>query len=108
MMRGYICGAALSAVLGLSPALAEAGFEVGRSDFAFSSELLEAGFKPFATSGVGSSIYGLGKGTQMYLCFIADQPKHQTERKNVIIAEISGDQPDRDLPNIPVVCVLTQ
>jgi hypothetical protein len=42
-------------------------------------------------------------GTDLYLCFIADNLEAQVERR--LIAEIIGENPDRSVPNIPVVCV---
>jgi hypothetical protein len=47
-------------------------------------------------------------GTDLYLCFIADNLEAQAARQQALIAEIGGEGPDRTVPNIPVVCILTQ
>ncbi|WP_299558000.1 hypothetical protein [uncultured Sulfitobacter sp.] len=91
-----------------SSAVAVHALEVGEGAFRFSSDLSAEGFTPFATSGSGSAIYGMRRDTQQYLCFIADQGDDQAERQRVLLAELAGENPDRTVPNIPVVCILTQ
>lgn len=85
-----------------------AALEASASDFRYSSDLLNEGFMPFATSGSGNAIYGMHKGTEMYLCFIMDRGQDQAERQRVLLAELAGEAPDPSVPNIPVACVLTQ
>ncbi|WP_298857324.1 hypothetical protein [uncultured Sulfitobacter sp.] len=89
-------------------AVAASEFEVGESEFRFSSDLALEGFTPFATSASGSAIYGMRRDTDQYLCFIADQGDDQAERQRVLLAELAGEKPQRTVPNIPVVCILTQ
>ena len=89
-------------------ALDASEFEVGESDFRFSSDLALEGFTPFATSASGNVIYGMRRETDQYLCFIADQGDDQAERQRVLLAELAGEKPQRTVPNIPVVCILTQ
>ena len=79
-----------------------------RSDFVYSSELAADGYLPFATSGAGNAIYGMTRDTDLYLCFIADDLAASAARQEVLMAEVNGKNPDREVPNIPVVCVLTQ
>lgn len=83
-------------------------FEIGESEFVYSSDLAMRGFVPFATSSTGNASYGMTDGEALYLCFIMDQPVAQAERKQTLIAEVAGQLPDRRVPNIPIVCVLTQ
>lgn len=102
-------GAFVLAVGGLGLAIAPAfASEVGKSDFRFSSDLANEGFTPFATSGTAFSIYGMRRDADQYLCFIADQSDDQSERQRVLLAELAGEKPARAVPNIPVVCILTQ
>jgi hypothetical protein len=98
--------AALGAALCL--ALPAHAIEIGQSDFTFVSDLAAQGFTPFATSASGNASFGMTDGTDLYLCFIADNLEAQAERQQALIAEINGENPDRSVPNIPVVCVLTQ
>ena len=74
----------------------------------FSSDLTKRGFSPFATSSAIHSIFGMTDGESLYLCFSVDQPAEQMQRRQTLIAEVEGQSPDRTVPNIPVVCVLTQ
>lgn len=78
------------------------------SDFVYSSDLAVRGFLPFAVSGTGNASYGMMKGTEIYLCFIADTSEAQAERQRVLRAEIAGENTTRTVPNIPVACILTQ
>jgi hypothetical protein len=99
-------GATLVAVIGFTaPA---AAIEVGEADFTFVSDLSAQGFTPFATSASGNASFGMTDGTDLYICYIADNLEAQAQRQQVLIAEIGGEGPDRTVPNIPVVCVLTQ
>ncbi len=91
----------------LVPSVAMA-IEVGESDFVFVSDLANQGFVPFAASASGNATFGMTNGTDLYLCFIADNLEAQAERQQALIAEINGENPDRSVPNIPVVCILTQ
>ena len=96
------------AVICFAASAAQAQLQVGQSDFIYSSELMSQGFEPFSTSGVGQSLYGLRRGNALYLCFLADQPDFQETRQQTIMAQISGEAEARTVPNVPVVCVLTQ
>ncbi len=82
--------------------------EVGEAEYVYSSDLLADGFTPFAVSSVGQAIYGLRNDTTLYLCFIADTGDAQAMRQATLLAELRGEDPDRTVPNIPVVCILTQ
>lgn len=106
--RGFARVCLASALALGASAAAVLAFEPGRSDFVFSSDLANDGFTPFATSGTGSAIYGMRRETDLYLCFIADQGDDQAERQRVLLAELAGETPQRTVPNIPVVCILTQ
>lgn len=92
-------------LLAASPAGA---FEIGESDFRYVSDLAAEGFTPFPASGVGNSVFGMRREAEMYLCFIADTSEAQGQRQTTLLAEMAGDTPDPSLPNIPVVCILTQ
>ena len=83
-------------------------FEIGESEYVFSSDLTKRGFSPFATSSAKRSIFGMTDGESLYLCFSVDQPAEQMQRRQTLIAEMEGQSPDRTVPNIPVVCVMTQ
>ena len=89
-------------------ALPARALEVGQADFVFVSDLSSQGFTPFAVSSSGNASFGMTNGTDLYLCFIADNPDAQSARQQALIAEINGERPDRSVPNIPVVCILTQ
>lgn len=106
--KGFVRVCLLSAFALGASAIAAVAFEVERSDFVFSSDLANDGFTPFATSGSGSAIYGMRRDTDLYLCFLADQGDDQAERQRVLLAELAGEAPQRTVPNIPVVCILTQ
>ena len=99
---------ALASLAFAGSAMAVHAIEVGQGDYRFSAELAAEGFMPFATSGSGSAIYGMRRETEHYLCFIADQGDDQAERQRVLLAELAGENPQRTVPNIPVVCILTQ
>jgi hypothetical protein len=99
-----------AALLGLCPALAAAqeGMTVGESDFVHLSDLALDGFEPFGTSGATGDLFGMRKGSDMYLCYGADRAELQAKRQSVLGQELAGARPDRRLPNILVFCVLTQ
>ncbi|MFK7743458.1 MAG: hypothetical protein AB8B47_00280 [Roseobacter sp.] len=82
--------------------------DVGESEFVYSSELLARGFAVVPVSGVGNASFGLQQNKEFYLCFIADTGEAQATRQRVILDEIAGESPDRTVPNVPVVCILTQ
>ena len=82
--------------------------EVGRSHFAFASDLASEGFKPFATSSTGKAMFGMKKGHDMFLCFSADSEDRAAERRDKLVAYLQGTSTDRVVPNIAVVCVLVQ
>ena len=85
-----------------------AAVEGGRADFAFVSDLAAQGYEPFAASGVDKSLFGMKKGSYMYLCYSADSGTLQAERKDVLLAYVDGRSAERDVPRIPVVCVPVQ
>ncbi|MGJ8603917.1 MAG: hypothetical protein ACSHXH_07280 [Marivita sp.] len=103
MIRAGLISAALVCM-----AAGAGAFEPGTSDFVYSSDLVAQGFAPFGTGGTGNTLYGMTDGSEIYLCFLFDTPEDQGKRQNVLLAELAGDTPDRALPNIPVVCVMTQ
>lgn len=82
--------------------------EPGTSDFVFSSDLAARGFAPFGTGGTANTLYGMTDGSDIYLCFLFDTPEDQGMRQTALLAELAGDSPVRAVPNIPVVCVMTQ
>ncbi|HKK97249.1 MAG TPA: hypothetical protein VJ928_03655 [Marivita sp.] len=102
MMRASV----ISALLTLSSAAF--AFDVGSSEYVFSSDLSAQGFTPFGTGGAANDIYGMTDGDDIYLCFLFDTPEDQSARQTALIAELQGSAESRSVPNIPVVCVLTQ
>jgi hypothetical protein len=102
-MRTAGCLAALAAWPTAGLAL-----EPGASAFRYVSELVEGGFAPFATSGAGNATFGMTNGLELYMCFIADTGTAQAERQSVLVEELAGGTTDRTVPNIPVICILTQ
>ena len=48
------------------------------------------------------------KGTDMYLCFIADTKPLQEERQKTLLAWLNDGSTERGVPNVRVVCVLVQ
>ncbi len=82
--------------------------EPGRADFTYLSDLAAEGFEPFAASAAGNASFGMKRDAEMYLCFIADDPAVSAERQAILVEEVTGKNPDREVSNIPVVCVATQ
>ena len=101
-----IRAAAITALLAVAP-MAHA-VEVGTSDYVFVSELSERGFTPFGTGGAARELFGMTDGSEIYLCFLLDTPEDQSARQSALIAELQGAAETRTIPNIPVVCVMTQ
>jgi len=99
---------ALAAILLALTPVAASAIDVGDADFVFVSDLAAQGFSPFATSNSGNATFRMTDGIDLYLCFIADNSQAQAERQQALIAEIMGEGIGRTVPNIPVVCVLTQ
>lgn len=87
------------------PAIA---MEVGRSEFIFASELATEGYEFFDVNPIGKTLFGMKKGNEAYLCFLADSTSLQAERQEALLAYIRGESTERDVPNIPVICVLVQ
>ncbi len=102
MMRRVLTGLGALALGGAALA------ETGRSDFVFLSDLLLRGFTPVPVASAGNASLAVMQGTDLYLCFIADDATNAAARQKTIIAELNGETPDREVANIPVVCVLTQ
>ncbi len=100
-------GMLLAACLALAPMAAHT-HTVDESDFVWVSDLARDGFEPFAVSSSGKASFGMMKGTDMYLCFLADHKEDQEVRRNVLIANMKDDKADNTMPNIPVACVLAQ
>lgn len=101
-----IRGAAIAAmVCSTGPATA---VEVRTSSYVFVSDLSAQGFTPFGTGGVAGDMFGMGNGEDIYLCFLLDTPEDQATRQSILIAELQGAADGSEIPNIPVVCVLTQ
>lgn len=90
-----------------TPALGEA-FKPGESDFVFLSDLANAGFKPIALSNAGSASLGMAKKGDIYFCFLADNDQDASNRRSTISAVLNNVDAKRTVPNIPVVCILTQ
>ena len=102
---GLPCIAVLAG--GIAALGASAAPEVGRSDFVYVSDLAAAGYEPFAVSGAGA-LFGMKSGADMYLCFSLDTEDAAAERREVLLQELAGTLAARALPNLPVVCILTQ
>ncbi len=98
----------LAALLAILMPCGVSALDVASSDFRYSSDLVADGFAPFAASGAGAALYGLTKADMLYLCFLADSGDAQATRQMTLLAEIRGEAPDTAVPNIPVICVLTQ
>ena len=84
------------------------GFSLGSSDFAFSSDLIARGGEIVPASGAGGSVWGVRVEQDAYLCFLADVPDAQARRQGVIVGAMGDEAAPRELPSIPVVCILTQ
>ena len=97
----------ISGLLACSGAAVSA-LEVGTSEYRFASELSADGFAPFGTGGSGNTLFGMSNGSDIYLCFLLDTPADQGKRQTALLAELDGSAADRAIPNIPVVCVMTQ
>ena len=97
-----------ASALGALLAVPAAAVELGRGDFASVSELAAEGFEPFPASGVARALFGMKKGSDMYLCFIADTKPLQKKRQEALLAWLDGSSTERELPNIRVLCVLIQ
>jgi hypothetical protein len=87
--------------------------EVGRSDMRTVAVLVAEGHESVPASGA-NAVFGLrgdagiySGDAGIYMCFLADTPELQSERQARILAVLSGDAEDREIPNIPLVCVLT-
>ena len=89
-------------------AFSASAFEVGRSHFAFVSDLAAEGYEPFASSSTSKALFGMKKGSDMYLCFSADAQTLQAERRETLLAYMQGRSTDRLMPNIAVICVLIE
>lgn len=81
---------------------------VASSEFSYVSDLAAEGYMLFATCASGNATFGMMKDQDMYLFFIADTSEMQVQRQQVLLSEISGENPTRVVPNIPVLCILTQ
>ena len=84
------------------------GFSLGSSEFAFISDLIAEGGEIVPASGAGGSVWGVRREDDVYLCFLADVPDAQERRQGVIVGAMGDEAAPRELPNIPVVCILTQ
>ena len=107
-MRPVLARAFAAAVLCTLVVPCASALEVGRSHFAFASDLANEGFEPFATSSTGKAMFGMKKGHDMFLCFSADSEDRAAERRGKLITYLQGSSADRVVPNIAVVCVLVQ
>jgi hypothetical protein len=102
-----IRGALISGLLACAAPMAMA-VEVGTSDYMFVSDLSAKGFEAFGTGGSGNTLFGMTDGSDIYLCFLLDTPTDQSKRQTALLAELDGGSAERAIPNIPVVCVMTQ
>ena len=107
-MRTILARAAAASALTTLFAFPVSAVEVDRSEFAFVSELAADGFEPFPASRTANVLFGMKKGGDMYLCFIADTKPRQMERQETLLAYLDGSSTERDLPNIQVACVRIQ
>lgn len=69
--------------------------------------LVAEGHESVPASGA-NAVFGLRGDAGIYMCFLADTPELQSERQARILEILSGDAEDREVPNIPLVCVLTE
>ena len=104
VLRRLVAASTLGALL----ALPAGAMETGRSDLVFASELSTEGFEPFDVNPIGKTLFGMKKGSEAYLCFLADSASLQAERQESLLAYIRGESTERDVPNIPVICVLVR
>lgn len=81
-----------------------AALEANRGEFAYVSELAAEGFEPFGTSGVGKTVFGMKKGGEIFLCFLADTLDFAAERQATLQAFMQGTSTERDMPTLPVIC----
>ncbi|MGY6535960.1 MAG: hypothetical protein ACXIVG_11485 [Pararhodobacter sp.] len=108
-VRRRLLGAALALVLapvGLGASAQSP--EIGENPFRYLSDLAAEGFTPFPVSNAGNASFGMMQDADLYLCFIADNLSAQGRRQSTLLAEINGNNPDPVVPNIPVLCILTQ
>ena len=107
-MKSVLPRLVAASALGALLAAPAAAVELGRGDFASVSELAAEGFEPFPASGAARALFGMKKGSDMYLCFIADTKPLQKKRQETLLAWLDGSSTERELPNIRVLCVLIQ
>ena len=79
--------------------------DITESEFRFVSDLASDGFEPFAASSTGKASFGMKRGNQIYLCFLADTPILSRNRSQVLTQALRDEEATRILPNIPVVCI---
>ena len=112
MRRAISAAAAILLIAGSAlaqdGAAAPTGFDLETSEFQFSSELAAQGAEIVPASGAGGSVYGMRLEDEVWLCFLADVPDDQAVRQRVIVGAMGEEAAERALPNIPVVCILTQ
>lgn len=82
--------------------------EAGKSQFYYVSDLVIDEFEPFAVSSSANVSFGMRKGSDMYLCFLADSQDLAAERRAIVARAIWDDEASREVPNITVVCVQAQ
>ncbi len=105
-MRSWIvAGAALAAVLSAGAGRAQ---DVGQSDYRPVSELATEGFEPFSVGASSNAVFAMRNGREIYLCFLADTDELATARRDGILGGMAGTSQDRTVPNIPLVCILTE
>ena len=97
--------AGLALALTAAPLLAA---QAGEAPFRSVSDLAREGFTPFPVSAAGNASFGMMRETELYLCFIADRQPDQARRQSVLMAHINAENPDPTVPNIPVLCILTE
>lgn len=95
----------LAALVATASPVAQA-LEVGESEFAWMSELARDGFKPIAVSNAANASFGMMRGTELYVCFLADTKEHQERWQAAILANIKDDDAGRTVPDVPFVCIL--
>ncbi|MFP7673320.1 hypothetical protein ACG74X_08190 [Marivita sp. S0852] len=103
MMRASLISGLLACAAPMAMAV-----EVGMSEYKFASELAADGFEAFGTGGSGNTVFGMTNRSDIYLCFLLDSPTDQSTRQAALLTELDGENEDRSVPNIPVVCVMTQ
>ncbi len=78
---------------------------IERSNAKTLKELFNQGYTTIPTSGAAKEIFGMQRGKEVYLCFLADTEELQKERQKILLDYIDDSEKTREVPNIPLICV---